>query len=155
MSAEESKAWLRGRRAGIVEATKEAHDALLEAGEDPRAADSMRLRLLGLVPMTEDAFEAEAEGRATAAHAWTIRDEYAARVMQTILANDLRPPSGSSAVQCYAIADEMLAARGGDSLPEVGDAVRSACLAAALAVFDAPGGFTRDQLAAAINGAKP
>lgn len=111
MSAEESKAWLRGRRAGIVEATKESHEALLEAGEAPRAADSMRLRLLGLVPMTEDAFEAEAEGHATAAQVWTIRDEYAARAMQALLALDVRPPPGGSAVQAFAIADEMMAAR--------------------------------------------
>lgn len=35
-------------RQGVVEASEEAHRALLDAGEDPRAADSMRNRIRGV-----------------------------------------------------------------------------------------------------------
>lgn len=141
--------WMRGRAYGIQEAAEEAARALREAGEDTRAADSLRERLLALrgTPALEE----------TAAFEWTLRDEFAARAMQTTLANDLRPPASRSAAQAYSIADEMVAARGATGPEmEAAEAMRSACLAAALAVFDAPcGRFTRDQLAAAINGATP
>lgn len=85
---------------------------------------------------------------------WTIRDEYAARAMQTLLALDVRPPAGGSAAQAFAIADEMMAARG--AIPAQVEAMRSACVAAALRVFDQPGGgFTRDQLRDAIARVEP
>ena len=37
-----------GYRQAIAQASAEVHQALLEAGEDPRAADSMRNRIRGL-----------------------------------------------------------------------------------------------------------